>query len=165
MPVPDDAFVIARRIAAPRERVFRAWTEADHLQRWFGPKGSSMHIAALEFHPGGRFHYALDMPGGMRIWGLLRFREIVAPERLVQIQSFSDAQGGITRNPWSAEWPLEVLATTVFAEKDGGTLITQTARPHEAGEAERRIYQAAFASMTGGWNGSFDKLAAYLAQP
>ena len=160
-----DIFTIARRFAAPRAMVFAAWTEADQLKRWFGPKGSTMPACTMDLRPGGFFHYCLEMPGGVVLWGRWVFREILAPERIVLVQSFSDAAGGETRHPWDANWPLHILSTTTFQEADGGTLVTVRWQPHEATALERKTFVEGFQSMTGGWGGTFDNLDTYLTKP
>ena len=97
-------FVISRIFDAPREKVWRAWTDREELMKWFGPKGSSIPHAKLDLRPGGIFHYAMRTQDGHELWGKWVFREIIAPVKLVVISSFSDAQGGITRHPMSANW-------------------------------------------------------------
>lgn len=160
----DGAFVIARRFAAPRPTVWRAWTEEAALRRWFGPAGCTMPHAALDLRVGGFFHYGLRMADGTMVWGRWTFHEITPPERLVLIQTFSDKAGGATRNPWDATWPLRTLSTMTLEEVAGGTLVTVRWAPHEASAAERRTFEAGFESMTGGWGGTLDRLAAELAQ-
>lgn len=99
-------FVITRIFDAPRKILWRAWTDREELMKWFGPKGCTIPHAELDLRPGGTFHYAMRTPDGHMMWGKWTFREIAAPERLVMISTFSDAQGGITRHPMSASWPL-----------------------------------------------------------
>jgi uncharacterized protein YndB with AHSA1/START domain len=53
------------------------------------------------------------------MWGRFVYREIVAPERIVFINSFSDEEGNITRAPFSPTWPLEVLNTLTLSEHEG----------------------------------------------
>ena len=159
----DGAFVISRRFAAPRDLVWRAWTEGERLQRWFGPTGCTMPHAEMDFRVGGRFHYGLRMADGTMVWGLWRFREITPPERMVLVQTFSDETGDARRNPWDANWPLQTLSTKTFEEVHGGTLVTIRWQPYEAAEAERRTFEAGFDSMTGGWGGTLDRFADYLA--
>src|SRR5882762_3903510 len=157
-------FVITRVFDAPRELVWKAWTERDRLMQWFGPKGFTMSTAKMDFRPGGIFHYCLQSPDGKEMWGKFVYREIVAPERIVLVNSFSDEAGGITRHPMSATWPLEMLSTTTFIEQGGKTTLNLEWAPLNATEAERKTFDDAHEGMKGGWTGTFDQLAAYLAK-
>jgi uncharacterized protein YndB with AHSA1/START domain len=98
------------------------------------------------------------------MWGKWVYREIAEPERLVFIVSFSDEKGGITRHPFSAEWPLQTLSTVLFAESGGKTTVTVRWAPFEATEAERKTFAAGHDSMRMGWTGTMEQLAEYLAQ-
>jgi uncharacterized protein YndB with AHSA1/START domain len=160
----DQDFVITRTFDAPRERVWRAWTEREQLVRWFGPKGSTISHAALDLRPGGTFHYAMRSPDGREMWGKWTFREIVAPKKLVLISSFSDAQGGITPAPMIANWPLETLSTTTFEEHAGKTTITLRWSPLNATASECQTFAGMHDSMRQGWGGTFEQLASYLAK-
>jgi uncharacterized protein YndB with AHSA1/START domain len=156
-------FVLTREFAAPRELVWQAWTDAAHLQRWFGPKGFTMPVCAMDFRPGGVFHYCMKSPDGHEMWGKWLFQEIVPPERLVVITSFSDAQAGITRHPLSATWPLRSRSTTTLTERDGRTTLTLRWVPYGATDEEQRTFDGAHGGMTQGWKGTLDQLDAYLA--
>lgn len=157
-------FVITREFDAPRELVWQAWTERERLRQWFGPKGFTMPVAKMDFRPGGSFHYCLQSPDGHKMWGKFIYREIVAPERIVLVNSFSDEAGGLTRHPMSPTWPLEMLATTTFAEHGGKTTLTVKWKPLNATEEERRTFDAAHGGMQQGWSGTFEQLATYLAK-
>lgn len=161
--MPDEFFA-SRTFDAPRALVWKAWTEREQLMRWFGPKGFTMPTATLDLRPGGVFHYALRAPDGSDMWGKWIFREIVVPERLVFTVSFSDANGGVTRHPMNAQWPLETLSTTTFDEDDGKTTITVRWSALNATEAERQTFAENFDGMRMGWGGTFDQLGEYLAQ-
>ncbi len=160
----DRPFVISRAFDAPRERLWKAWTERDRLMQWFGPKGFKMPVAKMNFRPGGIFHYCLRSPDGHEMWGKFVYREIVAPERIVLVNSFSDEAGGITRHPMSATWPLEMLSTFALAEQEGRTTATVRWVPINATEEERKTFDAAHEGMKQGWTGTFDQLAAYLVK-
>ena len=157
-------FVISRIFDAPRQQVWRAWTDREELMKWFGPKGCTLPHATLDLRPGGIFHYAMRTPDGHEMWGKWTFREIIAPEKLVLVSSFSDAQGGITRHPMSAYWPLETLSTTTFEEQGGKTKLTIRWAPWNATESERNTFAEAHSGMQQGWGGTFEQLAAYLAK-
>jgi uncharacterized protein YndB with AHSA1/START domain len=156
-------FVITRTFDAPRELVWKAWTERDHLMKWFGPKGFVISTAKLDFRPGGTFHYAMRGPDGKEMWGKFVYREIVAPEKIVLINSFSDEHGNITRHPMSATWPREMLSTSIFTEHQGKTTITLKWIPINATAEELATFDAARDGMRQGWTGTFDQLAEYLA--
>ena len=88
--------------------------------------------------------------------------EIKAPEKLVFIVSFSDAQGGVTRHPASPGWPRYILSTVTFSQAAGRTNVQVSWVPHDATEEERRIFDEGRPSMTQGWGGTLDQLEAYL---
>jgi uncharacterized protein YndB with AHSA1/START domain len=157
-------FSISRDFDAPRDLVFRAWTEADRLAAWFGPVGFTTFSSRLDLRPGGQFHYGMRAPNGSEMWGKWVFREVKPPERLVFVASFSDEGAATTRAPFAGDWPLEVLSTVTFAEKGGRTTLTMTAEPVNATDAERKRFADGFESMTKGWGGTLDALAAYLAR-
>ncbi len=155
-------FVISREFDAPRELVWAAWTEEARLREWFGPKGVTIPVCKMDFRPGGTFHYAMRMPNGQDMWGKWTFREIVAPEKLVLVSSFSDADGGVTRHPMAANWPLETLSTTTFEDKGGKTVLTIRWSPYNATDEERATFGASHESMKMGWGGTMEQLTAYL---
>lgn len=159
----DRPFVISRTFAAPRQLVWKVWTECEHLVNWWGPKGFTVRSCRIDPRPGGRFHYCLASPDGQVIWGRFVFREIAEPQRLEFIVSFSDPAGGITRHPWNPSWPLETLSTVTFSEADAQTTVTVGWLPHAASEDERQAFKAGHDSMRHGWGGTFDQLGDYLA--
>ena len=139
------------------------WTEREHFARWFGPKGVAVSLAKFDLRPGGLTHYSMRMPDGMEMWGRADYREVVPPARLIWINSFSDAAGGITRHPWSKDpWPLQMLTTVTFGDRGGKTAVTVEWLPYEATEAEWKTFNAARAGMAGGWGGTLEQLANYL---
>jgi uncharacterized protein YndB with AHSA1/START domain len=160
----EGAFVISRTFDAPRDLVFKAWTEADRLAQWFGPPGATATPARLDLRPGGDFHYSMGTPDGKRMWGRWVFREVVPPERLVFSFSFSDEDGGVTRHPFSPDWPAEVLSTVTFTEEAGRTTLTMRGVPVNPTEAECHAFEAEHESMQKGWAGTLDQLAAFLAK-
>ncbi len=159
-----EPFVIWREFSAPRELVWKAWTEREHLLQWFGPKGFVMTTAKLDFRPGGTFHYCMRAPDGKEMWGKFVYREIVAPDKIVLVNSFSDENGGLTRHPFSPVWPLQMLTETTFAERDGKTTITIRWTLLDATDEERKTFDGARDGMTQGWTGTFEQLAGYLAK-
>ena len=162
----DRPFVMTRVFRAPRALVWDAWTQREHLARWMGPKGTTIARSSLELRPGGIFHYGMPTADGKLLWGKWVFREIVPPERLVVVVSFSDEHAGITRHPMAPDWPLETLSTMTFAEHAGigrGTTVALNWTPMNATETERRTFATSHAAMEQGWSGTMEQLEAYLA--
>jgi len=160
----DREFVITRVFDAPRDLVWKAWTEPERLMHWWGPKGFTMRVGTLDFRPGGVFHYCMRSPNGHDTWGKFVYREIVAPERIIFINSFADAEGNSVRNPFSPTWPLEILNTLTLSEHEGKTTLTLRGAPHNATEAERKTFDDAHDSVQKGFTGTLDQLAEYLAK-
>ena len=91
--------VITRTFNAPRKLVWKAWTEPERLTKWWGPKGMPISVHKFDLRPSGVFHYSMRAPNGSDWWGKFVYREIMAPERIVFISSFSDEKENITRHP------------------------------------------------------------------
>jgi uncharacterized protein YndB with AHSA1/START domain len=161
------SFVIERTFAAPRELVYAALTEARHLGQWMCPPGMEMAQCTVDSRVGGAFHYGMKprgVPNAPTMWGKWTFRELHAFDRIVVVVQFSDAEGGVTRHPMSAEWPLFTLSTTTLAEVAGGTLMRLEWRALNASEVEETVFNASHASMTQGWSGTMASLDEYLKQ-
>jgi uncharacterized protein YndB with AHSA1/START domain len=158
-------YTTTRLLSAPRRLVFDVHTKPEHLAQWLSPPGFQVIHAKMSFVVGGTYHYGLEGPNGMQMWGKQTFREIVPNERLVYIQSFSDKDGGVTRHPASPQWPLEMLATLIFEDAgENKTKLTLSWLPHKADEAENQVFDAARESMDDGFGGMFDNLDIYLAK-
>lgn len=162
-PAASKPFIISRSFDAPRTLVWQVWTQAEHLGRWFSPKGLTPDFARMDLRSGGNFHYGMKTPDGGTMWGKWIFREVTPPERLVWEHSFSDAQGGITRHPMAPNWPLQMLSVATFTETAGKTTVRLEWTTLNATPSEQKVFDDAHGGMTGGWTGTFEQLEAYLA--
>ena len=163
-PQANRPFVISRMFDARRDIVWKSWTEADRLKQWWGPKGFIVHTSRVDLRPGGMFHYGMTAPDGSEMWGRFLYREIEAPLRMVYINSFSDADGGLSRHPGHLDWPLQILSTVTFEEAGAKTTVTVRWEAHEATELERKTFEDGHQSMQQGWTGTFEQFSDYLAQ-
>jgi uncharacterized protein YndB with AHSA1/START domain len=145
------AMVMTRVFDAPREMVFRAWTDSGQLQRWWGPKGFTNPVCEVDVRPGGAILIHMRAPDGVVYPMTGVFIETVKPERLVFTSWALDNKG---------EPLFEVLNTITFAEEGTKTKLTVSvtvtkvkpeAAPHLAG-------------MEIGWSMSLDRLADRLAE-
>lgn len=160
----DGTFTITRVFDAPLPLVWKAWSAADQLQAWWGPKGCTIKVAALEFRPGGFFHYAMQFPGSPAMWGRFMYREIVHEQRIAWLNSFSNEGCGITRAPFEQPIPLEILNEATFTETGGKTKVALRARPYGASDEEIAVFNGMFASLNEGYSGTLDQLEAALAR-
>lgn len=165
MSTATEPFVISRVFDAPRDKVWKAWTEAERLKKWWGPAGFKVHTCKVDLRPGGVFLYGMTAPDGSDMWGKFTYREITAPKKLVFIVSFSDAKGGVTRHPWSPGWPLEILSTVSFEEQGARTQVSvQWVPADSATQEERKTFYDGRDSMKQGWGGTLGQLADHLGK-
>jgi uncharacterized protein YndB with AHSA1/START domain len=80
---PDREIVIERIVNAPRELVWRAWTEPDQIAKWWGPNGFTTTIHEMHVRVGGAWRFIMHGPDGTDYPNRIVYREIVKPERLV----------------------------------------------------------------------------------
>jgi uncharacterized protein YndB with AHSA1/START domain len=159
----SDEFVVSRVFDAPRELVWKCFTDPKHMQQWWGPKGVTVTQAKMDLRPGGIFLYRMETADGTEMWGKMVYREITPRDRIVFLNSFSDAAGGTTHHPMAPTWPLEMLSIFTFEDMPGGkTKFTVRWSPHNATDEEQRTFDAGHDSMRQGWGGTLDKLEAYV---
>lgn len=158
----ENEFVIEKVINAPCDFLFRVWTEPEHLMHWWGPEGFIMDVCQVDLRPGGIFHYQMKSPDGADMWGKFVYHDIIPPEKLVFVVSFSDAEGNNTRHPLSATWPLEILNTFVFEEQHGKTKMILRGIPFNANPEEQKTFEEGFSSMNQGFSGTINQLEEYL---
>lgn len=162
-PTTEQPFVITHQFHAPLDRIWHAWSDVGRLRQWFGPVGITISNAHLDFRTCGTFHYCMDTPDGRRMWGRFVYREITPRRRIVFVNSFSDEHGGITRHPFKATWPLELLTTITFAPAGVYTQVTVEWIPINALPEERQTFASSHDSMQQGWSGTFGRLTGHLA--
>jgi uncharacterized protein YndB with AHSA1/START domain len=156
-------FTITRAFAAPRARVWDAWTRPEALAAWFGPKGTCGTVLAFDLRPGGEWRGRMDMPDGGAMYSKFVFREIEPMSRLVWVHGFADSEGNRIRAPFAERFPLEMLTTVLFSDEGEGTRIELSWTPLDSSPEEEAFIASMMESMNGGWSGSFDQLDALLA--
>lgn len=149
--------LITRMFDAPRELVWRAWTDPEYFKRWWGPRDYTCPFCEMDLRPGGKYLYCMRSPQGMDYWGTGVFREVVLLERIVFTDSFADEKGNVvpaTQYGMSPDFPLEMLVTVTFEDLQGKTKMTLRHSGLPTGPDLDGTQQ--------GWNESFDKLAGHL---
>jgi len=164
-------FVITRTLDAPRDPVWKAWTDPAHLARWWGPHGFTCPVCEVDLRVGGAYRLVMrgtdEMPepyrGDYPMSGV--YREVAPPERLVFTARtdghpdwWNEMLNGLRGTP-GAPAP-EVLFTVTFAEAPGGTLVTIHARFPSDVDRDAFVEMG----MNEGWRQSLEKLEALVAE-
>ena len=145
----DREIAMTRVFDAPRMAVFDALTKPEVLKRYFATPGWSLVVCEADLKEGGAYRYVWLGDDGAEMGMRGVYREIVAPERIVNTESFDE--------PW---YPGEALDTTVLAEQDGKTTLTLTVL-YESREARDIVLKT---DMEQGLSVIYDKLAELLGR-
>ena len=141
---------VSRIFSAPREIVFKAWSSAEHVKRWFCPDGYSVPQAKVEMRVGGAFEVCMRSPEGVEHWTRGTFTEVVAPERLAIDHHIIDPCGG---------GPLfSALTQVAFIDNGGGRTLMEVVQSYTfpgTAEAEQMLKGA-----PEGWRQTLNKLEA-----
>lgn len=158
-------FIATRTFEAPREFMFKAWTEPKLMAKWFGPKGMKGEAVKMDLRLGGTYLYNLTSPAGVKMWGKFVYREITTPSKLVWVNSFSDEKGGLTRHPMNPNWPLEMLTIVTFEDAGHGkTKVTVHWSPLNPTPEEQKTFNEGFSSMEQGWSGTMEQLEDFVSR-
>ena len=139
--------VITRVCNAPRELVFRAWTEPRQLARWWGPKGFTNPVCEVDARPGGAWRIVMRSPNGEEYPCHGIYQEVAPPERLVFTNDAIDAEGRLL---------LQGLTTVAFDVLGAQTKMTLTTRATPLTAQAVLMVQG----MQVGWSQSLDRLVA-----
>ena len=155
-----ERMVITRIFDAPRELVWRAWTDPQYVMQWWGPKGFTAPVCKIDFRVGGKFLCCMRSPDGQEGWNAGEYHEIVPYERIVSSMYFSDSEGNKI-DPAQLGIEHEAIEdardVTLFEDLgDGRTKLTFIGNePMESAKNSGQLE---------GWNQILDKLAAAVAQ-
>jgi uncharacterized protein YndB with AHSA1/START domain len=143
---------ITRTFDAPRDLVYKAWTDPELVKQWFGPAMFTIPLAELDVRSGGKFLIHMQAPDGEIYPDIGVYHEIEPPERMVFTSgAFEDENGNFL---------LEVLNTLTLTEREGKTDMVLHC---EVIRATPEV-QGALAGMEQGWSESFDKLGLLFNQ-
>jgi uncharacterized protein YndB with AHSA1/START domain len=138
----ERSLVIKRTFDAPRNLVWKVWSDAEQAKQWWGPKGYTAPVVELDTRPGGKWRAVMRSPEGKELRQHGIYREIVPPEKV----SFTSI--------WDEEPQHEMLVTITFADR--GDKTEMTFRQGEFRSVEERD------GHQEGWGQSFDRFGAYL---
>ncbi|MEO8206298.1 MAG: SRPBCC domain-containing protein [Chthoniobacterales bacterium] len=141
-----EKLVLTRTFAAPRERVFAAWTQPEQISQWFGPPNAEMLDVQSDIRTGGHYHiqFKSEQYGEMKVYG--KYREVTPPSKLVYTWQWADDPAYVNH---------ETLVTVEFIAKGDSTELHLT---HENFPTEENR-----SNHEQGWNCGFDSLEKLLA--
>lgn len=153
----DVELTISYTFNAPRELVWDFWTDADLVKEWWGPSGYTAPFTSIDFRVGGECLYCMRSPDGKDIWSKGVYQEIIAPEKFIVTDSFSDEKGNLVHGSFYGmpeDFPEELLITVTLEDQGDKTRMILKHQGVPAGEMSQMTEQ--------GWKESFDKLEVAL---
>ncbi|WP_284642477.1 SRPBCC domain-containing protein [Paenibacillus silviterrae] len=151
--IEGQTLVLERVFNAPRSLVYQAFSEAEHLKHWWGPRGWGLTVCDLDFRVGGFWHYCMKCLDknqgdfyGMESWGKSEYKDIVHDERIVQTDWFSDEEGNI------AEGMPGSLITTIFEDFEGKTKLISRGEYQSAEELQKVMDMGMLQGVTETWD-------------
>ncbi len=142
--------VISRTFAAPRDLVFKAWSSAEHMKRWFSPEGCTVPEAEIDFRPGGVFVICMHLPDGQDFWSRGNYIEVSPPDRLVFTAGVVvDGSKKFTAH-----------TTVTFEAEGGGTRMTV----RQVYDIHDEAFLHAVDGALEGWRTTLDKLEQEVAR-
>lgn len=141
----DRELTIARIIDAPVALVFKAWSQPEHLMRWWGPKSFTCPSCRMDFKEGGAYRSSIRSPDGEEAWMVGHYKHIVEPERIVFTFAWEDADG--LRGP-------QTLVTVTLSPQGQSTKLVFHQAPFDSAE-ERDSHE-------NGWTECMQRLEAYV---
>jgi uncharacterized protein YndB with AHSA1/START domain len=154
-----ERMVVTRIFDAPRELVWKAWTDPNYVMQWWGPKGFTAPVCKIDFRVGGKFLCCMRAPDGTEGWNGGEYLEIVVHEKIVYSMYFADADGNkLEPAQYGIEHEAMDDAHDVITFEDLGNGQTKlTLIGNESMESARNSGQVE------GWNQTLDKVAAVVA--
>ena len=154
-----ERMVVTRVFDAPRELVWKAWTDPEYVMQWWGPKGFTAPFCEMDFRVGGKSLCCMKAPDGQEFWNAIEYHEIVLHEKIVYSMYFSDSKGyKVEPEEYGIEHESIDDARDVVLFEDLGN--GQTKLTHIGNEP---MESAKNSGQLEGWNQILDKIAEVLA--
>lgn len=160
----EEGIIVERVFDAPREIVWKAWTDPEMVKKWWGPEGFWAPSVKIDFRVGGKYTYGMHGPAGSEwdrdMYSSGIFKEIVPNEKIVTTDYFSDENGNKiepTEEGQDKDFPTEMTVTITFEDTDDGK--TKLAIFYPKVENEKQFEAMLKSGMKEGWSSSLEKLA------
>lgn len=146
--VQDKELLINRVFQAPRELVYKTWTDAEHLPKWWGPQGFTITTHEIDVRPGGVWHYTMHGPDGTDYDNKIVYIEVINSERLAY------SHGGDGEDD-------QFQVTADFSEQGNKTEVTMRMIFKSAEELDKVVKE--YGAIEGA-KSTFDRLGEHLAK-
>ncbi|MDQ3654092.1 MAG: SRPBCC family protein [Chloroflexota bacterium] len=154
-PGDEPIITMTRTFDAPRELVFRAWTDPIHLAQWWGPHGFTNPVCEVDLRPGGAWRIDMQGPDGTIYPNKGVYQEVDPPARLVYTDVVDDDAGA-----WGDTPPPSSISTVTFEEHDGKTTMTMVTRLQSIAARDAMVEMG----VEAGLGESLERLDALLAR-
>jgi uncharacterized protein YndB with AHSA1/START domain len=155
-----ERMVVTRIFDAPRELVWKAWTDPKYVMQWWGPKGFTSPACKMDFRVGGKSLFCMRSPDGYEGWNAVEYHEIIPYEKIVSLMYFCDPEGNKIE-PEQLGMENEAIDgaydVTIFEDLGNG----QTRLTHIGNEP---MESAKESGQFEGWVETLDKIAAVVAE-
>ncbi len=154
-----ERMVVTRVFDAPRELVWKAWTDSKYVMQWWGPKGFTSPVCKMDVRVGGKSLLCMKTPDGYEGWNAIEYHEIVLHEKIVSTMYFSDSEGNkIDPEQLGMEQAIDgAYDVTLFEDLGNGqTKITQI--------GNESLESAKNSGQFEGWIEILEKLAAVVTE-
>jgi uncharacterized protein YndB with AHSA1/START domain len=155
-----ERMVITRLFNAPRELVWKAWTNPQYVMQWWGPKGFTAPVCKMDFRVGGKYLVCMKSPDGQEFWNGGEYYEIVLNEKIVYTMYFADAQGNkVEAATYGIEHEAIDEEPDVITFEDLGNGQTKVTLV-----GNETMENATKSGQVEGWNQILDKIAAVVVE-
>lgn len=155
-----ERMTITRTFDAPRELVWKAWTDPKYVSQWWGPKDFTTPVCKMDFRVGGKFLYCMKSPDGQEFWNAGEYHQIVPYEKIVLSMYFADAEGNkVDPEHYGMQHEAIEDAHDVVTFEDLGN-----GRTKVTFIGNETMEEAAKSGQVEGWNQILDKVAEVLAE-
>ena len=148
-----ERMVVTRVFDAPRELVWKAWTDPKYVMQWWGPKGFTSPVCKIDFRVGGKFLFCMRTPDGQEGWNGGEYHEIVPYEKIVSSMYFADSQGNRIEPEGTEHETVEGVHDIVLFEDIGNGQTKLTFIGNET------MQNAIETGQFEGWKETLDKVA------
>ena len=155
-----ERMTVTRVFDAPRELVWKAWTEPEYVMQWWGPKGFTSPVCQMDFRVGGKSLCCMKSPDGQEFWNGIEYHEIIPYEKIVSSMYFADAKGNkVEPDAYGIEHEAieGVYDVTLFEDLGNG----KTKLTHIGNEP---MESAKNSGQLEGWNQILDKISDLIAK-